>query len=431
MKRQDDAVDNALRRLAAAPATAAGSRTQSDGVPRANLLDLRTVRFERVRWFEQNTLPRAELTLVNGDGGIGKTTFVLDLIARASAGRPMPTGLRHEKPLRCLILAEEDRHGLLRARLDVARANFDNIRLLESIGDEQEFAVFPTHAETLRRAIEEGGFDFVMIDAFLNHFADDLNSAKPQDMRKVCRPLSTVAHDTGATIVAIRHFCKAAGLASARGLGSIEARNVSRSELAVAPHPDDEAHPGLFVVAISKANLAEDRSATMAYRLVPVGVTDDDGEATTIACVEWEAVPPIITADELTNRPDEGEKLKIDAAADWLSDYLGADEHRASDVCEAGKRAGHSQPTLYRARKKAGVTTENRGYPAKGYWFIKEPLDSQVFPTGEPDKPDKPGDPDESGHEVVDETEETAEALFNYAKERIVERVQPSQVRLL
>lgn len=388
-------VSSAVAKYGSANGTTSQAAHSPNGVPSANLLDLRTIRFERVRWFETNLIPLAEFTLVNGDGGIGKTTFILDLIARASAGRPMPTGLCHGRPLRCLIVAEEDRHGLLRARLEVAGAAFENIWLLESIGSEREFAMFPTHVETLRRTIVDNAFDFVMIDAFLNHFDDDLNSSRPQDMRKVCRPLSSVSHDTGAAMLGIRHFGKAAATASTRGLGSVEARNVCRSELAVGPHPDDD---GLCVVVPSKANLAENRSATLAYRLRPEPITDDDGEPTTIARVEWESSPPQISADELTNRPEEGEKSKIDAAAEWLREYLGTDEHRASDVMAAGAKAHHVPATLYRARRKVGVVSEQRGYPAKAFWFLKGTSFITGFQERKSDNPDKPGAP-----EAVDE----------------------------
>jgi hypothetical protein len=343
------------------------------------LRDLRSVRFNRVRWFEYNMIPLAELTLVNGDGGLGKTTFLLDLIARASAGRAMPSGLKHDRPQRWLIVAEEDRHGILRARLDVAGADHDNIRLVESVGAERDYFTFPAHTRALHDAIVAGGWDGVLIDNLLNHLDDDINASKPQDMRRGLRPLIEVAHETGVPISAVRHIGKSAGPASTRGFGSAEARNLSRSELTVALHPDQEAHEGLVMVALSKANLSPDRHTTMAFRLASEDVVDDDGEPTTIARVDWEVAPPVISADDLLDQPSAVERDERTAAADWLRCAVTQDERRASEVCAEGVKAGHSRRTIYRARSLAGIVSNQRGFPRQAYWS----LSCQVSPIGE------------------------------------------------
>jgi hypothetical protein len=356
-----------------------------------NLRDLRTVRFERVDWFEQNLIPRAELTLVNGDGGLGKTTAVLDLIARASVGSALPSGLQHSRPLRCLIVAEEDRHGLLRARLDVAGADHDHIRLVESVGEEREYLTFPQHTRALRDAIVSGGWDVVLIDALLNHLDDDINASKPQDMRRAARSLSDVTHETGATIVAVRHIGKAAGAASTRGFGSAEARNVCRSELTVGGHPDAD---GLIVIALSKANLSPDRSATMAFRLVSQHVRDDDGIETSIARVEWEAAPPKITADALLDKQQPAERSQSEAARDWLRELLGdGRRQRPADVMLEAKKAGFSDATIYRVRARAGIVSDLSGFPARAYWFLNEPMDSHVSQHGGLENPGKAENP--------------------------------------
>lgn len=367
------------------------SAPETRGRDRLNLRDLREVRFERVTWFEENVIPRDELTLVNGDGGIGKTTAVLDLVARSSSKRPMPSGLRHDPPLRWLIVAEEDRHGLLRARLDVAGADHDNLRLVESVGEDQAFLTFPAHARALHDAILEGAFDGVFIDALLNHLDDEVNSSRPQEMRRALRPLIEVAHNAPATIIAIRHLTKGTGPASSRGLGSVEARNLSRSELTVAPHPDEDTHPGLFVMALSKANLSPDRTATLAYLLTSVEVTDDDGLPTTVARVDWESAPPAISADDLLDRQEPAERGRLEAAADWLRGAFPSGERRATEVCEEAAKAGHAMATIYRARRPAGVVSVRRGFPAQAYWFLRGGQDSHVSQYGEFEKTEKPG----------------------------------------
>lgn len=389
-------------------ATSAPTTTQ-----KLNLRNLREIRFERVRWYEKDMIPLAELTLCNGDGGLGKTTFLLDMIARSSAGNPMPSGLTHARPLRWLIIAEEDRHGLLRARLDVAGANHDHIRLVESVGVECEYFTIPQHTRALHDTIVGDGWDGVLIDNLLNHLDDDINASRPQEMRRGLRPLVDVAHETSVVMVAVRHIGKAAGPASTRGFGSAEARNVCRSELTVGPHPDQEGHPGLIMVALSKANLSPDRSATMAFQLVSKDVFDDDGEPTTIASVEWDSSPPSISADELLDRPDPVKRDELTAAADWLRTAVGSEPRRAAEVCAEGVKLGHSRPTIYRARSLAGIVAEQRGFPAQSHWHANSALVSQVSHIGKAETPGRletPGSsasPTEAGDQPTEASEPT------------------------
>jgi len=99
----DEIIADSIARMKQAPTTNGGRQrlqatlaTEPRVAAKLNLRDLRDIRFERVTWFEANMIPRAELTLVNGDGGIGKTTAVLDLIARSSGnGRQDLTPWRH------------------------------------------------------------------------------------------------------------------------------------------------------------------------------------------------------------------------------------------------------------------------------------------------------------------------------------------------
>jgi len=122
-----------------------------------NLRDLRDVRFERVTWFESNMIPRTELTLANGTVASARRPQCWTLSRVSSDGRVMPSGLRHERPNALAIVElRKNRHGILRARLDVAGANHDNIRLVESVGEGREFLTLPAHAHALHEAIVQG-----------------------------------------------------------------------------------------------------------------------------------------------------------------------------------------------------------------------------------------------------------------------------------
>jgi hypothetical protein len=340
-------------------------------------VNLRNERFVRVEWFLENQIPMAELTLLNGDGGLGKTTAILDLLARASSGQKMPCGLQHT-PMKVLILAEEDRRGLIRARLDVAKANHDNIRLIDSAFDIREkdgeearqYFTFPTHAKHLYEAITAGGFEVVFIDAIANHYDDDIKANQPQDMRRAYRSISEAAHEAPAVVIASRHITKGAGPASMRGSGSLEARNLCRSELTVGMHPDRENHPGLRVIALSKSNLSSNSEATTAFRLESHPWKDDDGRDTTVPLVRWSDTPPSIHADELVKVLEPKPRRPVDDAADWLKRALSDGPKPLQALQTLGKAEGYEPYLLYRARKQLRVYSRQEGKVA--YWSLDE-----------------------------------------------------------
>jgi hypothetical protein len=338
-----------------------------------NLVNLSKEWFTRVEWFWPNLIPMAELTLVNGDGGIGKTTAMLDLLARASSGKAMPCGFQHKRPLKVLIVAEEDRRGMLRAKLDIAGANHDNIRLVTSaIGTEgeDEGFYFPKHWLNLRATIKAGGFDVVFIDALLNHIEDRFNISKPQHMRAAIRPLVDVAHETGPPIIGIRHISKIRGLASTAAFGSAEARNLCRSELTVGEHPDREAHPGLVVLALSKANLSSKRDATAAWRLEETDAWDDNGNQTTLPRVRWSATPPKIHADDLVGAAAPKRHLPVDDAAEFLKRTLADGPRPLPEILALGAAEDYPPYLLHRARKKLQVYTGLAGRVS--HWSLDE-----------------------------------------------------------
>lgn len=54
--------------------------------PDLKLISMGEIRAEEVKWLWYPYLPRGKLTIVQGDPGEGKTTFVLAIIARPDPG---------------------------------------------------------------------------------------------------------------------------------------------------------------------------------------------------------------------------------------------------------------------------------------------------------------------------------------------------------
>ena len=314
------------------------------------------LRAKRVEWFASGRIPLCAVTLFDGPGGIGKTTAILGIIAAASVGRSFFDDSPPNEPATSIVVVEEDSLGVLKLRLQAAGADLTRVHLVTGVcvGDAIEPFALPRHVPELEREVWKTGARFVYVDALFSHLELDGDGRMPQQARRALRPLVEMVACSGVAFAATRHWTKAAGPASARGLGSVELGNVARSVLSFGPHPDDESRG---IVAVTKHNLAP-TAPTLAYRIEAVTATGDDGQECEAIKVVIDGEAPDVTADDLATRlpadPDER-----GAAGDWLGDYLRDGEwHDAAGVYKAARKDGAGSPATIR---RAATRLASRG----------------------------------------------------------------------
>ncbi|MGA8574242.1 MAG: AAA family ATPase [Candidatus Cybelea sp.] len=267
-------------------------RRRSPSAERANLRLLRASEVESkpIRWLMRGRIPRDELTLLDGDGGIGKTTVATDIIGAVTSVRALPDGSRRG-PWPCIIVAEENRRDHLKEMLKAAGADLPICFFLTA--DDSTFQI-PDHISQLREFVQETNAQLVYIDSLFNHFGTragtPLNPDRPIDARCALTPLVELAHE-GLTIVATRHWTKTAQGAKHRGFGSADVTNVARSVLSFAPHPSSE---GTYVIAVAKPGLSQTVDAlTYAIESAPVcddagfPIIDEDSRQWTVPRIRW------------------------------------------------------------------------------------------------------------------------------------------------
>jgi hypothetical protein len=322
---------------------------------------------ERLSWLWAGRLPKGKLVDLAGDPGVGKSTLLVDVIARLTKGAPLPDGQLPEGPTNGLILSAED--GLsdtIQPRLAAAGADLARVRVLHGMTDDDGLPrpwSLPGDLYELEQEIVVAGAELVVIDPVSAFLSAGIDAHKDHSVRRALHPLTQVAERTGATIVMVRHLNKSeGGKAIYRAGGSIAFTAAARVQLLVAKDPGDE---NRRVLAIVKSNLAAEAPA-LSYSLL-------SDEERGCAVVAWEGATSH-TADQLLAVPaDEEERSALKEAVGFLQDYLGTGERQAGEVKKKARDFGIAPRTLQRATKQVGVTSRREGFgPGSTYWWALE-----------------------------------------------------------
>ena len=291
---------------------------------------------EKVHWLWQDRIPKNSLTIIEGDGGVGKSTILADLCSRLTTGQELPDDSKKNDPMKIVLIAQEDDpSAVLRPRFRVHRANMNFIYYWEG-----EFSLDPMGMQKLKEFIEETGVKVVVIDPVVSYLGRKVDMNKGNDVRSVLAPIITMARECDCTFIMVRHFNKSRdGLASHRGAGSVDFRNAARSTLQVV---QDHSTKKSYLV-LEKSNYAGSAKA------LPYKIHNSQ--------VHW-GVPEDITAQEIQNSVVEGGSSALYEAREFLKAELKDGPKRSKQLEEGIKEIGTSMKTLRRAKDQLGVVAK-------------------------------------------------------------------------
>jgi hypothetical protein len=340
----------------------------ADEAPRqpviATLADLTA---QPVHWFKRLWIPRAALTLLDGDPGLGKSTLTLDFAAQASRGQTNPLAIGAidaADPSDVLLLsAEDDLARTIRPRLDAAGADVRRVHALAAVrtGDEECPPVLPYDLALVEQMIRDRNIALVVVDPLMAFLPGEIDAHRDQDVRRCMHRLRLLAEATDAAIVLIRHLNKMGhAVAMYRGGGSIGITGAARSTLVVGRDP---ANPSIRILASVKSNLGPPpRSLT--YSLEPVG---------DVAQIGWIGETDLGANDILGHEEPKAKRTTLDQCADAITELLGHGPKESEDLNAAMIAAGYSDSTIRRAKQKLKVRARKVGYGAEGPWLVRLP----------------------------------------------------------
>lgn len=295
---------------------------------------------EKVSWLVPDLIPMANVTLIAGAPGEGKSQIALNIAGILSRGGAWPFALGEAKAGKSILVSLEDQAASVTVpRLIAAGAKLERIRL----ADDPALSGRPSDLLVLlERRLDKSDARLVIVDTLLA--AAGVSPAKQVDL---LNRLKALAEQKEIAIVCLTHLNKSkAQTLLARVQGSVTSTAVARSVLIVLRD-----HQGNKYLATSKLSYGPDDRA---YGFSIVATELEDGVKT--SRVEWESRSlRTLDIEETRRRPSES---KIDALR-FVGEFV------------KGKKEVLSSELLAEAAKE-GITDRNARAAIRAHGYKKK-----------------------------------------------------------
>ena len=306
------------------------------------LINMEDVKVEEVKWLIYPFIPYGKITIIQGDPGEGKTTLVLQIIARLTKGESI-VNEEAKEPINVIYQTAED--GLadtIKPRLLSADADCSKVLVI----DDKDTPLTMRDVR-LEQAIVETNAKLIVLDPIQGFLGADVDMHRANEIRPVMKHISELAEKYKCAIILIGHMNKSSmGKSAYRGLGSIDFQAAARSVLIVGRIKDE---PEIRVVCQTKSSLAPE-AKSLAFRL-----SEENGFG-------WIGDYDV-TADDLLSGSAKGKKKQM--AMEFLENTLADGQMPYTELLELAKQKGISEKTLRNAKDELGIKAKR----ANNQWY--------------------------------------------------------------
>lgn len=316
------------------------------------IINMADIQSQEIEWLWYPFIPYGKLTIIQGDPGDGKTTLVLNLVAKLSKGIGLDGDMQVSEPMNIIYQTAED--GLadtVKPRLEAADADCEKIMVI----DESEKSLSMVD-ERLEQAIIQTNARLLILDPIQAYLGGGMDMNRANEARDLTKHLGQVAERTGCAIVLIGHMNKnSGGKVAYRGMGSIDFFAVARSVLLVGRVKGQENRRAMVQI---KNNLAE-RGHGKSFLL-------------TEGIFQWQGDYDI-TEEELTGGFVSKTSKQENAKELLRSLSVITKEIPTSEIREKAIERGFSWRTMELVKKELGI--QSKKVNNVWYWI----LDSKYF----------------------------------------------------
>lgn len=319
-----------------------------------------------IEWVWPAWLPRAVVTIMDGNPGVSKSTLVADLVARITVGGSWPDGGPIGQTGRVLWITTEDDPGrVLRPRIEAAGGDASRVRFVTSE------VVFPTSAGAflellVRLAGEPEGLALVVLDPLFSHIEATVRTIADAEMRRgVMNPLREAAEAANTAVIVVRHFNKDTNAGALnRGAGSLGGIvGAARALWTVLLDPEDE-EGSTKVVGVSKSSYAEE---PLPLRYQVVSLTPPGWVTGSVSGIEWAGAAEMSIHRIMAAPADAGD------AWQRLAELLQDGPQPATAVRNRMRATGYGRRATDTAKARLGVVTSKEGMTGGWMWSLPDP----------------------------------------------------------
>lgn len=334
------------------------------------MINMESVKVEQIEWLLYPFIPFGKVTIIQGDPGEGKTTMVLQIIAKLTRGEPILLNQKSQKeaqkdseknlkqevlsqdnsmqPVNVIYQTAEDGLGdTIKPRLLAAGADCSRVLVIDD--REQPLTMLDVRLE---EAIMQTKARMVVLDPIQGFLGTDVDMHRANEIRPLMKGVAVLAEKYHCAIILIGHMNKNSnGKSSYRGLGSIDFQAAARSVLIVGRLKDE---PELRVMCHVKSSLAPE-GKSVAFRL--------DKETGFQWIGEYD-----ISADDLLSGDARGQKSRI--AKEFLLDILADGGMAQKKIEEEASKQGIKKKTLRNAKQELEIDSVKRGN--QWFWILSE-----------------------------------------------------------
>ena len=334
------------------------------------MINMESVKVEQIEWLLYPFIPFGKVTIIQGDPGEGKTTMVLQIIAKLTRGEPILLNkksqkeaqqdseenlkqevLSQDKPIQPVNViyqtAEDGLVDTIKPRLLAAGADCSRVLVIDD--REQPLTMLDVRLE---EAIMQTKARMVVLDPIQGFLGTDVDMHRANEIRPLMKRMAVLAEKYHCAIILIGHMNKNSnGKSSYRGLGSIDFQAAARSVLIVGRLKDE---PETRVMCHVKSSLAPE-GKSVAFRL--------DKETGFQWIGEYD-----ISADDLLSGDARGQKSRI--AKEFLLDILADGGMAQKKIEEEASKQGIKKKTLRNAKQELEIDSVKRGN--QWFWILSE-----------------------------------------------------------
>lgn len=249
--------------------------------PKLKLINMDSVEVEQIEWLLYPFIPYGKVTIIQGDPGEGKTTMVLQIIAKLTRGEPIfpvtdttmkikekrsdevdsgNDGLDGEdnmqeqssmSPVHVIYQTAEDGLGdTIKPRLLAAGADCSKVMVIDD--SDQPLTMADVRLE---EAIVQTKAKMVVLDPIQGFLGANVDMHRANEIRPLMKRIAVLAEKYHCAVILIGHMNKNSnGKSSYRGLGSIDFQAAARSVLIVGRVKEE---PEVRVVCHTKSYIIE------------------------------------------------------------------------------------------------------------------------------------------------------------------------------